>query len=121
VTRTISSILDDRTGDGTGVPDIPEEERNQDCREQFPGVRARCEQRDGDDTEFCYWNLEISRFEMLPSRLEIVLDDEEGEDSFGAMRASGGAPLSGTFCRNGAPEEGESSIAVPSSGLPVVP
>ena len=66
-----------------------QEERDARCRARFPGVRARCEQREGDDRPVCYWNLEVDGVEVFPSRAELVLalDREPGGALDGSLRA----------------------------------
>ncbi len=62
----------------------------QDCHDFANGagndyVRTSCEQRAGDPRRLCYWNIEAERVEMMPSRLEVVVAEDDLDSTVQAL------------------------------------
>lgn len=108
-------IMVSRCGGVTsGIPGTSDE----DCAEQqFPTcepVGGRCV----DAEPMCYWNAEVDRVEALPSRLEVVLAEDETDETAVAFAQTGALPLlqldAANICRS--PELGPFSGAPDFSG-----
>ena len=73
----------------------------------------------------CYWNVEVDRVETLPSGLQVVIAEDEADETFQAFSALSALPFlqEDGICRPPVPPpfEGGSAIGVlgPASGAPI--